>query len=263
MSKKEVIGKCHICGEVTKLSKEHIPPKSAFNQHKATTYGGEQVFSRDELPWDFSGLSGEQHQGGVNWYRLCKSCNNNTGAWYVPAYEDFAKQCFIEIVKQKQPEGKATIKFTGIYPLRIIKEILAMFAACNNSNFLDIHFAIRDLILDRNLVGIDANKYFLGLYINKGTIMKYAGVMVSLDISSGQIRTVSEITTLPFGLILEIDPKDKTQYFDITRMANDYKYDEKIDIEFEIPIYETNTGFINDHRSREEIISHREKQIGN
>ena len=29
--KKEVIDKCHICGQIAKLTKEHFPPKAAYN----------------------------------------------------------------------------------------------------------------------------------------------------------------------------------------------------------------------------------------
>jgi hypothetical protein len=32
MSRRPVIGTCHICGDHGKLSFEHVPPKEAFNK---------------------------------------------------------------------------------------------------------------------------------------------------------------------------------------------------------------------------------------
>lgn len=83
--KKKQYGKCKLCGNFTKLTFEHVPPKSAFNDTPVKIVSGEDAISTlgdDRLPWDFSDLHGRTQQRGKGGYYLCKSCNSITGAWY-------------------------------------------------------------------------------------------------------------------------------------------------------------------------------------
>ena len=57
---------CHICGEYTNLTFEHIPPKKAGNQTKVNEINGdvliESLTDHKRLPWDFKGLKYKQKQ---------------------------------------------------------------------------------------------------------------------------------------------------------------------------------------------------------
>ena len=72
---------CHVCLREVKLTKEHIPPKNAFNDTN-------QLW--DRINYD-NGVSVKKHeeQSGF-WVRtLCKECNNNL---YAREYVKFVKE---------------------------------------------------------------------------------------------------------------------------------------------------------------------------
>jgi len=115
---------CHLCGEITKLTHEHVPPQKAFNAHQVFLYWGKDIIGREKFPWDFSGLKGKQHQGGVGWRTLCAKCNNDTGGWYAPAFIEFTYQGFKrykELLDNKRliNKGQFEISFGKIYPLEL------------------------------------------------------------------------------------------------------------------------------------------------
>lgn len=69
MSKKK-IGNCNICLKKTKLTWEHVPPKSCGNFEK--------VFIQDEL--SLSNLKVTGSQNGVKYRTICQKCNNEMGS---------------------------------------------------------------------------------------------------------------------------------------------------------------------------------------
>ncbi len=93
MSRKPIIGKCRLCGETKKLTFEHVPPETTFNNYSVHILSGEQVIKQvsnsNSLPWDFSEFKGKIQQRGRGGYYLCGDCNSKTGQWYVPEYSKF------------------------------------------------------------------------------------------------------------------------------------------------------------------------------
>ena len=82
-----LVGRCRICGQLRQLTKEHVPPASAFNKQTARMHTAEEWFARGddgELP------GGELQQGGIWGYTLCAECNNLTGARYGEEYKLWA-----------------------------------------------------------------------------------------------------------------------------------------------------------------------------
>lgn len=80
-------GICAICGEHKKLSFEHAPPKSAFNNKPIHLVDSDQMF-QENFKYTNEALS----QKGWGQFTLCESCNNNTGSWYGDSFKDFAQQ---------------------------------------------------------------------------------------------------------------------------------------------------------------------------
>jgi hypothetical protein len=123
MSKNPIVGTCNLClTESVKLSKEHIPPKSANNKDKVKII--RQNNSTNFMPAQDKGFL----QGGFKLQTLCEDCNNKTGSYYGSAYKDFALN-----VSQIKSFSKAqqSIQFTakGIHPLNVIKQVITTFCA--------------------------------------------------------------------------------------------------------------------------------------
>jgi hypothetical protein len=77
MGRKPIIGTCHICSTYRKLSYEHVPPESAFNDTKLRKFGFQQIFGVE--PGELPQKGGKVEQRGAGGYTLCERCNNLTG----------------------------------------------------------------------------------------------------------------------------------------------------------------------------------------
>jgi hypothetical protein len=88
MGKKSMPGICHICGEQTDLTFEHVPPECAFNDKPfiyTTLMEGMDIGPNDPL-------KGTLQRKGMGAYTLCGRCNNQTGKWYGDAFGKWAVQ---------------------------------------------------------------------------------------------------------------------------------------------------------------------------
>jgi hypothetical protein len=93
----------------------------------------------------------EHQQQGFGGHTLCAKCNNDTGAWYVAA---FVHWCVASGELLKQTRGRERFTVKDIYPLRIVKQIVAMFCSLRGPELVQAPPALKTLLLsDPNLVG--------------------------------------------------------------------------------------------------------------
>lgn len=252
-------GKCRICGKIGTLTYEHVPPKKAFNSNKAFIHMGEEILKQDTsgFPWELPKSKGKQLQRGIGGYTLCEKCNNDTGANYGNAFVDFIYKGYRETHNKKYINNSwVTITLDEIYPLRIIKQIMSMFFSINNPDLSDAHEELREFILSKEKRGVSEKDFGFYLYILQGIILKRLGIIVIGNIYCNPFkpRVVSELSTPPFGLVLEFQPKDKSGFCDITFFANEFDFDQKATIKLKIPVYGSNSWFPLDYRSRKQIM---------
>lgn len=258
------IGKCHLCGKQAKLTFEHIPPQKANNNKAVHVINGDTLMKHIggvRKPWDLSGLRYRNMQRGMGGYTLCESCNNLTGTWYANDYINFANvvgyllSTQVDITKVQS----FVVEIKDIYPLRIIKQILCMFASTMHDGFLEANKQLREFILDKDSQELDKSKYRISMYALKEHKNQWSGLNV-MCIGSN-IRTVAFMDLYPFGFILELDPKDENFEYvqDITNLATDYDYNFKGTIHITLNILERNTMYPCDFRTKEEIIAQSKK----
>jgi len=260
--KSKKIGQCHLCGKIAELTYEHVPPRRAFNEQKVFLHWGRDILGKENFPWDFFGIKGEQHQNGVGWHTLCEKCNNDTGGWYGKAFIDFTYQGYRkyqELLNQKKLINRQwiTINFSQIYPLRVIKQIITMFFSINNPDFSRVHSELRALVLNKEKRGISKERFDIYSYILVGSLARYIGIASILQSkpTGNIIRILSELSAPPFGYVLEINPKGEDQYCDISYFANEFRYDQKVNLSLKIPVYECNTYFPADYRTKQRVIN--------
>ncbi len=89
---------------------------------------------------------------------------------------------------------------------------------------------------------------------HKSPLVKLNGFSDILDITQNTNRITSEITAAPFGFILYFNPSEIKEHkgVDIT-VLSEIGYNEKRTIEFPVQIFEMNSYFPGDYRSKEEI----------
>ena len=261
MWEKRKEGKCRICGKTGSLTYEHVPPRKALNSNKALVYYGRKILEKDSkgFPWEISSrLKGKQLQRGIGAYTLCERCNNNTGAWYGNAFVDFIYKGYRETHNRKYVNNSwVTITLDKIYPLRSIKQIMAMFFSINNPNLSDAHKELREFVLSKEKRGISEKEFGFYLYILRGKILKRLGIIVIGNIGERSFcsRIASELSTPPFGLVLEFQPKDKKGFCDITFFANEFDYNQKATIKLTVPVYESNSWFPLDYRTKKQMVN--------
>ena len=256
MSRKPVIGKCRLCGETKKLTFEHVPPETTFNNYSVHILSGEQVINQvadpNILPWDFSDAKGKIQQRGRGGYYLCGDCNSKTGQWYVPEYSKFIHivHSALQEVKGKK-FGAIGIKMKGIKPLPISKQIMTLFCDINEGMMGD--HSLKDYLLDRTSTVFNRQRYHLYMHIHSGSVERMNGIMVQFTGGVGLI-TLSEISTYPVGFTLYIDKPDvyKPEGVEIT-LFSEFNYDDEGEIEIIIPKLESNIFFSGDYRTKEEI----------
>ena len=243
-------GACHICGTFGKLSYEHVPPSSAFNDRPVLHTTLLKLLNKANL----DGLTGKKLQRGAGSYTLCERCNSLTGHWYGGAFAEWAHQAMNVIVATR---GQTTlIHHFHIFPARIIKQIICMFFSVNSPDFRLAHPDLVKFVLDRDTKYFPSNIHLYAFY-TMADRSRSAGVTVRADRIHGGVRfhTISEMTFPPFGFLLTIDCEwpDKS-LGDISGFANfDFK-DWVCGLTMRLPIMPIYTAYPGDYRSREEVL---------
>jgi hypothetical protein len=213
------------------------------------------------MPWECDDIPYSNQQRGRGGYTLCPECNQYTGLNYARDFVEASRQAVNGDYARHIMGGKgAEIDLIGLHPLRFVKQLLAMFASINGPGLFDKNTDFRRLVMDKEAVGLDPSKYALYIYYLKGGLGRVTGIsaILNMSIQGGQTHCVSELSTSPFGFILEFNPnRDNHPNYgaEITSMFNDYDYHAKTNIGLKIPVFEQNTPFPCDFRSKEEIIS--------
>lgn len=124
---REILGYCRICGEYKKLSREHFPPKSAFNNGQFKTKSVNLYKTHQAIVWQE-----KWRDGGNARYRTCKDCNRKTGSWYGEAYRDFARACE-PFARPKNARLIGFIDTIPFYPLRVVKQAVCSILAASQT----------------------------------------------------------------------------------------------------------------------------------
>lgn len=203
-------GICHICGREAELTFEHIPPKKAFNWHRAKIYNGYGALSKSQgEPAKYN-----NSQQGMGKYSLCQSCNNITGAWYAADYCNFAMSV-LHSRHQNKPlthGDVVTYRFKDLSPLQIVKQIVAMF--CSVLPYQEVHrLGFDKLLLERENNTINRELFDLRMYLSSsenGQIM--CGPTLVTSFIKKEASWVADIGAYPFGFIMNLTPEIPVKY---------------------------------------------------
>jgi hypothetical protein len=224
LSKKKIIeGKCAVCGNSGRLSFEHVPPRSAFNEKPILIQNHTHLFETESYLYEKNSKSNK----GFGAYTLCESCNNNTGGQYAKDFAEFAIQAMNYLRAHEGPHGLHSIPFK-IKPLNVIKQIITMFFSANKGTILSADKDLVDFILDKEKRGLP-NKYQLYLYytLSKNKRLNGNGTQRTAE---GKFVNWSEINFQPFGYLLALESPPPNEYMaNITEFAK-HNYDSEVEL---------------------------------
>lgn len=248
-------GICHVCGLQKPLTKEHVPPQAALNDNYYYLATFDQMLEAGPVPLK----EGPKHQGGIYFEALCRDCNNH----YCNRYNRELIRWIHGgeyLLRQLYEAGGENAEITArdIYPLRIIKGILAMFLTINPERFrfepVGQHLA--QMILDKEARGLpDGVKVYT--YFNHTGNYRYVPAMNMGsvdDFFAGKMKRYSEITKPPFGFVLGIDSDQPDERLcDISEFA-EVHFDQRVTVTMELAVLPTHLPlFVCDYRTLDEI----------
>jgi hypothetical protein len=212
MAKKQRFGICRVCRTPNvKLTFEHVPPRSSFNDIPAETFGLMDYLKTEDH--DLTG--GRIAQRGSGEWSLCKQCNEKTGTWYVRelgratrAAARVLNQLPLDELDGNPEQEVVRVKFTGVgrrpRPLLLVKQMITMLLAISPAELSLANPELGDFVLDRECSGL-SDRYQLYLALFAGPLARTVGGSSRINVFTGQVDVFSEIAYPPFAYVLTID----------------------------------------------------------
>lgn len=257
---KKVEGVCRICQKYGKLSREHFPPKGAFNRDSFKVQGVNQHKRVDDTIVWYETLK----HGGNARYATCEECNNLTGDWYARDYINFVNK--IQPYARPMNVGLGEIDVSDFFPLRVVKQVLCSFlvvinpdakakldAACAPSAkrdgnlpppelFMDVSVAhkalpeIRRFVLDREATGLPEGVR-LYLYLVAQPAGRTSSISVRGSRTTGEVAVLSELAWWPIGWVLFFHGESPLEpLLDVTEWA-DFGYSTVVSATLRLPCH--------------------------
>ena len=257
MPTKPLVGKCRLCGEMRRLTKEHIPPASADNRGRLLEHSLEEWFRRtdEEIP------GGRLRQGGMWGYTLCARCNNLTGTRYVPEYGRWVASAIhalarasvnVREVDRMASPVRGELGLGGQpspRPGAFVREVLAMM--CSLSGPYDLagrYPVIRRIVLEGASEGLPEGMS-LGLSLVLPTQTRLVGPTAVVDTASLSWEWVLEMAHPPLALLMVIaTSRPRRHLFDLSRFTL-APPDEEIPVEARIEMGFAHTIYPGDYRT--------------
>jgi hypothetical protein len=248
-------GICHLCGQDTNLSYEHVPPKVAFNKNtKYVSIKFEDYIKSRNLLKDIP--KGKTKQGGIGYNSFCEKCNNFLGTNYVNPYmrwvnagvklladTEFAA-CYFEIFE--------------IQPLPILKQIVSMFLAINDKHFLESFPELSQFVLDKEQNKLP-EKFKIYTYLTRAERIRYMHYSAQGDLRTGGVIQCSELAYPPFGYVLTFNSSIPHTYLNNITSFKEYSFNSTESFKMTLVQLPTYTIFPLDYRGKEELNSDIEK----
>lgn len=241
-------GICHLCGQSGALTYEHVPPRKAFNNSRVVSLRGLEAVGLG--PYEPQRGQGAIQQRGAGAFTLCSNCNNTTGSWYANHFNCWCHQA-AEIMKRSM--GQPTLHyFYHMFPLSILKQIMTMFCSVNGPQLTSDYPELRTFILNRESRSLP-KLFRVYVYLNLTGKGRHVGLSGQVDLVSGKVTMLSELSHPPLGYLLTVGsvaPDERP--VEITHFAR-CEYGEYACWEARLPVLPTHLTYPGDYRSREEI----------
>lgn len=193
------LSKCHICLEPGPLTKEHVPPRSAFNDCPKVW---DKLITQSK---PYASVQYQKFQKG-NWVKtLCGHCNNVICNTYAKEYASFVK-FLVEKPHIYDPNGEARWLVVEQDILFLAKQIAAMILAIEPLTFAEGHGELRNFVLDESAT-LDPQLMILAFIVPErkeaGTIARFHSRLDTY--APGYGLAGGEISMYPFGIVYASD----------------------------------------------------------
>jgi hypothetical protein len=198
---------CRVCGEVTEMTFEHFPPRSAGNRQRVEILDITDWLRRED---DGTMEKGQILQKGSGAYSLCEDCNNRSGRLFVPELARWTRignaalgKLDLAAIDAQANPAYVVLEVKDVRPGRFLKQIVTMFLALTSGGVAQKHVELREYAKNPKLVGLPPQYQFY-LALNAGPGARYNGGSVTMTLGAGMVFAL-ELSFPPFAYILSID----------------------------------------------------------
>jgi hypothetical protein len=191
-------GHCWLCKGFGTLTREHTPPRSAFNHRNVRLRKvSEEHLRRGYVHW----VEGPEHPDGHSHYTLCSKCNGLAGRSFAPSYRELCDRIAADVMSRQLLSTFFIERVRN--PQLILRQIVFQFVTQNGAEFVDVNPWVRELLLQRKSCPLPEDVH-LYLYVPHGPVIKTTGV--GGFISKNVVRVASEFAFWPLGTVLSWGP---------------------------------------------------------
>lgn len=213
--KRKIKDRCNICGKITDLTWDHVPPKFCFNSQRAQYNSLLEVNEGKH----YTHIS----QNGIRYRSICSECNNNLlGSNYDKEYKKLVDLLY-EIYITPGEIGQY-IEIQGIEVNKVARAIVGHFLAARNE-YIDskVESELREYFLNPNLRPPNRFKLLYYVYI-------YNTIMIIRDVAPkkfGKLEysipegLISCINTFPLSFILAHDCENNVELDDLFEVCTE------------------------------------------
>jgi hypothetical protein len=280
-SRKIRCGRCRLCQKFGRLTKEHVPPASAFNKGSYRQYYIDQSEQANLNQW----RSRDVNSNGIFVFSLCERCNQKTGRAYASAYASFV-QPFADLATYENAGTEIEVEFKKFSPIRVVKQVVSMILSTSNPESFNEYQATWNPFLstEESLPSVDlfgqrpslerlreiydALRFFVDKRDAKGlppTVRLYtystanpgSGVMTDLlasgNLSTGQVFWGAVVGLWPIHWLLTVEGEPDMQLLEVTDWANG-GYKDKRTIAVRMPCHWTYAKYPLDFRTPDKFL---------
>lgn len=246
MSDESKFGHCWLCGQWEKLTREHIPPRSAFNDRPILMMAIEQnTLSTGRLQW------GRKVEQGMTVRSLCRECNSRGGSKYGTHYADFISK--VAAIVEKAKTGDQVTIYGVKRPLSILKQCMQSFVSANGPYFVNANPWVRKFI--RNSRNQEwPRDMFAYMFATNTRGGRRTGVMGFYDFVHCRTETIAEFTFWPIGVVLSFG--QELHGYPVTPIHNwaerEYTWDGELDVT--LTVNPSSSAYALDFRTKQEIL---------
>lgn len=228
---------CHYCGLREAGSREHLPGIGALNDTAVTIRylvpdGGEtRPIERREAD-------------GFVVRTICQKCNQRTGGNYGTAFKDFALQFRASGLLRDAGNG-AWISLREIQPLRVLKQLAAMFLASQVEPNLEKWASIRQFVLRRDMkLPPKSLRFYLYRNVSHlGRVTSMSAIGFLFQQPRWDHLLASEISWPPLGVVFTPDDHPHLSGMKEITEWGQYTFKARDSFGFSVPEYRVETNW--------------------
>lgn len=228
---------CRICRKRPADSREHLPAKAVGN------LGPVEVFYLDS-----SLASGQRTEYRTTrfdngfWVEpFCQACNKLSGRRYVTAYQQLVSAIDVS-AGIRDTEGRLLVFISDAYPLRVLKQMFAMFLASLPRQPDAAWTPIQDFVRLRNstLPGCAPDVYLYHNESSHGRIVPCCGF---IELASHEKLIVSEISWPPLGMVFSFQESRRFNSMQKVSSWGQLPFSERRPLKLALPSLKVSTPF--------------------